>query len=85
MKAEITWCEICGRNWGGPLGFSFAHSKKQRLIEGDEIFEVIHICTQPCHVELDQLSHDEMYNKVKEIIANRQNPVVIENQDSGSV
>ena len=81
-EAGITWCEICGKNYGGALGFSFAHSKKQRLIEGEEMFEVILVCTSPCHVDLDQLSHDDMYNKVKSIIEARQNPVIV---DSGSV
>lgn len=78
LKAEfeargITRCEFnlspdCKRdNW-----LSFAHSKKRRFITTDaELRECALACT-PCHNELDlRMTHAEMYDAVRNVIARR--------------
>ena len=64
---ELHWPHHCWRN----NGLSFAHSKKRRFIEGDEIYEVALLCPI-AHDMVERLSHREMYNVIREIIKNRE-------------
>lgn len=67
FELGIDFCEICGSRFG----LSFAHSKKRRHIEGDELTEVALVCIHPCHAELERLPEPEMTAKVRSIISNR--------------
>lgn len=49
----------------------FAHSKKRRHIEGDELYEVALLCNYPCHREIELLPEHEMTERVCGIISKR--------------
>jgi hypothetical protein len=67
--AGVTTCELrypgCWKN----NALSFAHSKKRRKIEGDELSECILVCV-PCHNRLEYGQND-MYEIVRRVIAAR--------------
>lgn len=67
-EMNITFCENCGSTFG----LSFAHSKKRRHIQGDEIREVALLCVNPCHLEFEALPESEMNAKILEIISKRE-------------
>ena len=63
----IVRCEVCGID----SGLSFAHSRKRRFISTTaELKEVALLCLVH-HAQIERLSHEEMFEKVNEIIANR--------------
>ena len=70
QSKQLTSCEICDESWEH-ANLSFAHSKKRRHIEGNELFEVILCCIHPCHDKLERLPEYEMTEKVREIIQRR--------------
>ena len=64
LAKQITSCEICGESWeSADLGF--AHTKKRRHIEDDEIFEVALLCNFPCHNDLEKLPEYLMTEKIR--------------------
>jgi len=64
--AGITTCEVCGTD----SFLSFAHSKKRRHIQGDELSECALLCI-PCHQIAEVLPHAEMAALIRNIIATR--------------
>ena len=67
---QITTCELRYEGCWIDNTLSFAHSKRRRFIEGDELSEVILACCF-CHRILDEKPREETYEIVREIIANR--------------
>lgn len=66
----VTTCELRGSQCWNRGWLSFAHSKKRRLMQGTDIWEVALLCTV-CHQNIEAKSHEEMARIVREIIANR--------------
>lgn len=66
-------CEVCGSTFA--LGY--AHSRPRRYIKGDEIYEVALLCSI-CHSAADHHGHEHQYRTIREIIAARRVPVVID-------
>jgi len=69
----ITSCEVrisehCTRD----RMLSWAHGKKRRLLQGDELETLVCLCCQSCHQILDErMSHEDMLATVQNVIANR--------------
>lgn len=71
--AGITRCEVCGSSFA--LGF--AHSLPRRFVTCDlDMFEVALLCSEH-HAQCDDHGHAHQLLTVKNIIANRPNPILI--------
>lgn len=68
--ANVTRCELCGTD----DFLSFAHSKKRRHIQGDELNEVALLCI-PCHQSAELLPEAEMTITIRRIIAERETQI----------
>ena len=69
----ITFCEMCGRT----DFLSFAHRLKRRFITTDEELEMVALLCMDnpqgkgCHNKLEHSSHEEMFERITEIIRTR--------------
>jgi hypothetical protein len=68
--AGITACEARLLGCWFNDGLGFAHCKKRRKIEGDELWHVVLLCNH-CHDIWEKLPHAEMHNKIHAIIDRR--------------
>ena len=66
-SCELHWPHHCWHT----EGLSWAHSKKRRFIQGDEIYEVALLCPI-AHDLAENLPHKEMYKLICEIIQRRE-------------
>lgn len=66
LSVGITRCEMCGKD----NMLSFAHRKKRRFCDEDELHVCALLCN-PCHDKLEALPHDQMYYAVNRIIKSR--------------
>lgn len=67
-RAGITHCELRYEGCWHNNALSFAHSKKRRKIEGDELSETC-LCCVPCHMILE--NKKDMTEIVRSVIARR--------------
>lgn len=66
-ELNIDFCEVCGTR----DGLTYAHSKKRRFITDDQSMKEVALLCLRHHIEIEALSHAEMYQKVTEIIERR--------------
>lgn len=72
IKAEferdgITSCEVCGSTFA----LSFAHRLKRRFITDDSELRRVALLCQKHHDELEYSGHENMYQRITEIIQAR--------------
>lgn len=68
--AGITTCEARLKGCWFHDALSFAHCKKRRLMQGDDIWHTALLCT-PCHNFYEGLPHEEMHDQIHAIIGRR--------------
>lgn len=71
----IERCEVCGSSFN----ISWGHAVKRRYLRKDapighpeHIKTVVLLCVSPCHESIEKLPHDQMRNRVMQIISERQ-------------
>ena len=62
----ITQCELCGRS----DMLSFAHRKRRRFCDREELYNVALLCV-PCHESIDTQGSDFMFETINTIINER--------------
>lgn len=71
VEKGICTCEVklegCLKNWA----LTWAHSKKSRFLVTDEDWMEAALCCVSCHNKIEAMSHEEMFKKVTNAIANR--------------
>lgn len=67
----ITECELRLAGCWKTNTLGFAHSKKRRHIQGDEIREVALLCNS-CHDVVERLAEAEMTEAIRKIISSRE-------------
>jgi hypothetical protein len=65
---NIKSCEVCG----GTFALSFAHRYKRRFITDDSELRVVVLLCQVHHAELEVLPHEEMFQRISELIEQRE-------------
>jgi hypothetical protein len=66
-RMGVTRCEVC--NAAFPLGF--AHRLKRRFIKTDDELLTVALLCNPCHERIEFSGHDNMYQRISEIIEQR--------------
>ena len=67
----ITSCELGYQGCKRDDWLSFAHGRKRRKLEGDELSTLTILACVPCHDKIEFLPADEMLTIVQGVIANR--------------
>jgi hypothetical protein len=76
QRAGITFCELGLQGCWKGNGLSFAHSKKRRNIQGNELSEVILACIN-CHGIIERKPEKKMTAIVRKTIRLRETPVEV--------
>jgi len=72
MSKGIAVCEFRFDGCMPTFGLALAHSRKRRMIENREQYFEVGLACQQCHRQLDEkMSHSDMEQAVKDIIAKR--------------
>ena len=67
IKLGVDWCELCGTRFG----LTWAHSRKRRFIENDEMMKEVALLCLKCHTQAEMLPDYEMFSLITKIIAER--------------
>lgn len=68
----ITSCELKMEGCWGEGALGFAHGRKRRHLEGDELKTLTILACNPCHDKIECLLPEEMLTTVESVIANRE-------------
>lgn len=67
----ITSCELGYEGCWREKALGWAHGRKRRHLEGDELTSLVILACNPCHDKIERLLEAEMCVIVKDVIANR--------------
>jgi hypothetical protein len=67
----ITSCELRYEGCKRDDWLSFAHGRKRRKLEGDELSTLTILACTPCHAKIEFLPADEMLRIIESVITNR--------------
>lgn len=77
-RAGVTRCELRSAVCEGNYFLGFAHSLRRRFITTPEHLNEVILCCSPCHEVLDAHKADDVAKRVREIIAARETPVILD-------
>lgn len=66
----LTYCELQYQGCWRDNGLTFAHRKKRRLCDEDELHICVMAC-QHCHDKVEYIGHEAMFQVIQEVIENR--------------
>jgi hypothetical protein len=73
LARGIISCELKYEGCWGKGALSWAHGKKRRHLQGDELATLLILSCTPCHQILERLPESEMCAIVENVIAARDN------------